>query len=138
MEEDKLNVYQQRYQVIPLTIPSATAAGVFVQASVKLDQGCKFITGIGVVVVDDGGTTPENFLIGAKSQRQDWVDPIPAQMWDPDGAPLDLKYLTQNIMYGMGDTFFIQAAPIAALVSNAVIYMTLRLEASFTQLPRKS
>lgn len=127
----------QRYQVIPLTIPSANPAENVVSNDETLDRAYSRITGIAVVITNAGGIDASQFLIGAKTTRQVWVDPIPAQLWDPDGAPLDLKFLTTNIPYGSGDTFFITAANLIALNTDAQLYMVVRLVEDFVELPRK-
>lgn len=131
------DVKSQRYQVIPLTIDQATPANTPVSNDETLDRGYSMITGIAIVVTEDAGLG-ENLLVGAKTQRQVWVDPIPVQLWNPDGAPIDLKFLSTNIPYGSGDNFFIDAVPLAALVNtDAQLYMVVRLEQNFTELPRK-
>jgi hypothetical protein len=127
----------QRYQTIQLPIPTATPVGNTVSASATLDKGYSMITGIAIQIVDPGGAQVTEFLFGARTQRQTWIDPIPAQLWNPDGAALDLKFLSTNIPYGAGDTFFVDGIPLAALGSDAVVYMTVRLEETFVALPRK-
>jgi hypothetical protein len=127
----------QRYQTIPLTIPSATPVGNTVSNDETLDRGYSMITGIAIQIIDNGGAADTEFLFGARTQRQTWIDPIPAQLWNPDGAALDLKFLSTNIPYGAGDVFFVDGVPLAALGTDAVIYMTVRLEESYVELPRK-
>jgi len=132
------DVKSQRYQVIPLTIPTATAVDAPISNDETLDRAYQIITGIAVVVTEDADLG-NNLLVGAKTTRQVWVDPVPIQLWNPDGAPPDLKYLSVNIPYASGDVFFITGVPLAALAANtdAQLYMVVRLEETFIERPRK-
>lgn len=132
-----MEVKNQRYQIIPLSIPQATAANTPVNNSETLDRGFQMVTGIAVVVTEDA-SLGNALLVGAKTTRQVWVDEIPIQLWNPDGAPPDLKFLSVQIPYASGDTFFITAIPLIALTAvDAQLYMVVRLEETFTELPRK-
>lgn len=125
-----------RYQYIPLTIPQATPANNMVEDDVELDRAFNRITGIAVTVVDDGGLGAE-LLVGAKTTRKTWVDQIPVNLWNADtGVSPNDKYLEVNIPYASKDVFYIQATPLTALATDAVVYMVLRLEADLTELPR--
>jgi hypothetical protein len=125
-----------RYQYIPLTIDSAQAANSVVEEDVELDRAFNRITGIAVTVVDDGGLT-DQLLVGARTNRKTWVDQIPVNLWNADsGVSPNDKYLEVNIPYASKDVFYIQATPLIALSSDALVYMVLRLEADLTELPR--
>jgi hypothetical protein len=125
-----------RYQYIPLTIDVATAIDALVSESVQLDQAFNRITGIAVTVVDDGGLG-DALLVGARTNRKVWVDEIPVNLWNADsGVSPNDKYLSVNIPFASKDVFYIQAIPLAALASDAIVYMVLRLEADLTETPR--
>lgn len=128
-----------RYQYIPLTIPQAAAPNTLTEEDVVLDQAFNRITGIAVTqVIPDAGLGTA-ILVGAKTQRQVWVDQIPINLWNADtGVPPDEKYYSVNIPYGSKDSFYFQAVNLAALTTNdAELYMVLRLEIDLTELPQR-
>jgi hypothetical protein len=127
-----------RYQIIPLTIPLATAANNLVEEDVELDRAFNRITGIAVTVVEDA-SLGASLLVGAKTNRKVWVDQVPINLWNADsGVSPNDKYLSVNIPYASKDVFWFQAVPLAALAAvDAELYMVLRLEADLTELPRQ-
>lgn len=128
-----------RYQYIPLTIPQAAPANSLTQEDVVLDQAFNRITGIAVTQVIPDAGLGNAILIGAKTQRQVWIDQIPYNLWNADeGVSPNDKYYEVNIPYGSKDTFYFQAINLAALSTNdAELYMVLRLEIDLTELPQR-
>jgi hypothetical protein len=126
-----------RYQNLPITVPAASIVDQLIETKVQLDQAFKRITGIAVTVLDDGGAG-DQLLVGARTQRKVWVDPVPVNVWNADtGVSPDHKFLSVDIQYAANDVFFIQVTPVAALATDALIYMVLRLEVDYTELPRQ-
>lgn len=132
MDEQK----QIRYQNVVLTIPSGQAINSLLESNVQLDRGYQRVTGM-QVSIQDNTTLTNSLLIGAKTQRNTWVDLIPRQAWNAEtSVSPDTKFMSCNIGYGSGDVFFLTAQNLAVPGANVVIYMTLRLENSLVELPK--
>jgi hypothetical protein len=128
----KLSEY--RFQVITVTVANGSSNPV--QPSVQLDKQFNKIVGIGFVTIDDGGIT-DNYNVGAKTQRQVWIDPMNVQMWTANGnvGPMQ-KYYNVNIPYASGDNFYAMLEPGAATSSVLNAQMVLVLVRDLTELPR--
>ncbi len=132
MEDQK----QIRYQNIVLTIPSGQAINSLLENNAQLDRAYQRVTGI-QVSIQNNATLGNNLLIGAKTQRNTWVDLVPRQAWNAEeSVSPDTKFMSVNIGYGSGDVFFLTAQNLAQPGADVVIYMTLRLENSLTELPK--
>lgn len=125
-----------RYQNILLTIPSGTALNQLLENNTELDRAFSKVTGIQVSVIDNT-TLGNNLLIGAKTNRSTWVDLVPRAAWNAEtSVSPDTKFMSVNIGYGSGDTFYLQAQNLAVPGADVKVYMTLRLENDLTEVPR--
>lgn len=127
---------QYRFQVIDITVPAATVADSSVEANVQLDRDFNKIIGVGFFQVADGGV-PNNYDVGARTQRQTWIDPININAWKADGGvgPME-KYHKVNIGYGSGDTFYARIVPNALTITPIVGQMVLILTRDLTEQPK--
>lgn len=126
---------QQRYQIIRLTVVNGTIINQTNENNgLRLDPGFNKITGISVQEIANGGI-PLNYQVGARNDRKVWVDPVNIQNWlAAAGVAPDLKYLSVNIDYNDGDTFYATIKNQAALTADLTIEMTLRLEKDLTEI----
>jgi len=117
-------------------VPSGSLADAIAQQSVTLDRGFNKVIGIGYAEVTDGGI-PGNYDVGAKTQRQQWMDPFNVSMWLAQEAvgPND-KFYRVNIPYASGDSFYVTVTPGSAPASNLVGQMILILKRDMTELPK--
>lgn len=129
-------ISQFRVQKINITIPVASIAGNY-SSNITLDQQFNKILGIGFVEKVAGGLA-SLYDVGAKTDRQQWIDPISVFFWTANGnvGPME-KYYKVNIPYVAGDIFFLQVNTGAA-VSGADFQgqMVLYLAKDLTELPR--
>lgn len=128
---------QYRFQVIPISLAIASAANQMVQFSVQLDRDFNKIVGLGYNEITDGDNG-NNYTVGAKTQRQQWIDPINALFWKADNqvGPME-KYYRVNIPYGSGDTFYAQVTPGITVATDALAgQMVLILKRDMTELPK--
>lgn len=124
-----------RFQKIDITIPNASAAGGY-GASVNLDRQFNKIIGIGFFEIEDGGIA-QNYNVGAKTDRQVWVDPINYMAWKAeDGVGPMYKYFSVDIEYASGDAFYLILNTGAATSADLVGQMVLILQKSNTATPR--
>jgi len=124
-----------RFQKIDITVPNGSSAGGF-GASVQLDRQFNKIIGIGFFEVADGGIA-QNYNVGAKTDRQVWVDPITYFAWQAkEGVSPMAKYFAVDIEYASGDTFYMILNTGAALSADLVGQMVLVLQKSNTATPR--
>ncbi len=103
-----------RFQRIDNTISIGAVAGSY-GGNVTLDRAFNRIVGIGYSRITDGGLG-NVYNVGAKTDRQTWIDPINIQMWDANaGVPLMGKYYKMNIPYASGDVFYTLITTFAAV-----------------------
>jgi hypothetical protein len=127
---------QQRYQVIDVTVPSGLAAAQLREFSVQLDRAFNKIVGIAYHPIAEG-TAALNYNVGAKTNRQTWVDLVNVSSWQANtGVGPMQKFRKVNIPYGNGDTFYAQIQNNALLASDLTGQMVLILERDNTELPR--
>ena len=128
-----------RYQTIPLTIANGTVVNTLTEANVTLDREFNVITGIEVTQVTSDATLLNQILVGGKTSRKVWIDQIPLNNWLADtGVSPNDKFFDVLIPFGSGDNFYFQAVNLAVPgANNAVLYMTLRLEANMEVMPRQ-
>jgi hypothetical protein len=124
-----------RYQVINITVPNPTTANTTVQQSATLDRKYNKVIGIGYFEITDGGAT-DNYNVGAKSSRQQWIDSINIGAWKAPNVGPRFKFFPTNIGYGSGDTFFVEVTPLENTVSAFTGQMVLILKADLTENPR--
>src|SRR5689334_21582670 len=94
-----------RFQRMDITIPNGSAAGGY-GAYVQLDRQFNKIIGIGFFETGDGGISP-SYNVGAKTDRQVWVDPISYKAWEAgEGVGPMYKYFSVDIEYASGDSFY--------------------------------
>jgi hypothetical protein len=128
---------QYRFQVISLSAPIATTAGTVVEGSVQLDRDFNKVIGIGFFQITDGDLI-NNYSVGARTNRQTWIDPINANAWkaEENVGPQD-KYYKVNIPYGSGDTFYGRIIPGGTVATDALAgQMVLILKRDMTELPK--
>lgn len=129
-------IRQPRFQRINITLAVGTIAGNY-QQSVNLDQQFNMIRGIGFVEKAAGGLA-NLYDVGAKTDRQQWIDPISTLFWTANGnvGPME-KYYKVEIPYSAGDVFFLQVNT-QAIVAGADFLgqMVLYLAKDLTELPR--
>jgi hypothetical protein len=127
---------QRRFLVINVLVANGTAALTPVEASVQLDREFNKIVGIGFFQVTDGGI-PNNYNVGARSNRKTWLDDININAWNANQnvGPMQ-KYIVLDIPYGSGDTFYAKVIPNAVTTSDLTAQMVLVLEKSLTELPK--
>lgn len=129
----KLTSY--RFQIIDVTV--ANGSSVTETPSVQLDRQFNRIIGIGYFEKTDGGLG-SNYDVGAKTQRQVYIDPINVNGWAADGnvGPMQ-KYYKVNIPYASGDNFYAIVVPGAATSSDLTGQMVLILAKDYTEMPRQ-
>lgn len=127
---------QIRFQRIDISVLNGTAAGTMTQANVQLDRDYNRIIGIGYFEIADGGI-PDQYNVGAKTNRSQWIDPININAWDANAnvGPAD-KYYPVNIPYGSGDTFYVQVENEALLTADLEGQMVLILKRDLDEIPR--
>lgn len=129
-------IRQPRFQKINITLTVGTIAGNY-QQSINLDQQFNKILAIGFVEKVAGGLT-SLYDVGAKTDRQQWIDPISVHFWTANGnvGPMQ-KYYIVNIPYSAGDVFFCQVNTQAVVAGvDFVAQMVLFLAKDLTELPR--
>jgi hypothetical protein len=127
---------QYRVQKIEVVIPDTTVAGSYGN-NVQLDRQFNKIIGIGFVEKDSGGLT-NLYDVGAKTDRQIWIDPISIFFWTANGnvGPM-YKYYKTNIPYVSGDTFYALVNTQAVVTgSDFKGQMALILAKDLTEVPR--
>ncbi len=105
--------------------------------NIQLDRQFNKIVGIGFAQITDGGIA-DQYDVGAKTERQTWMDPVNVNFWTANGnvGPME-KYYKVNIPYGSGDTFFAMINTYTATSgSDLVGQMVLILEKDLTEVPR--
>jgi hypothetical protein len=129
----KLSSY--RFQVIDILIASGSSNSV--TPSVQLDKQFNKIIGIGYFEKTDGGLGSD-YNVGAKTQRQVWIDPVIINAWAADNnvGPMS-KYYKVNIPYASGDNFYAIVDPGAATSSDLTGQMVLILAKDLTEMPRQ-
>lgn len=128
---------EYRYQVIPISVANNSAVNTLTEASVQLDRDYDKITGLAYHEIASGGAAANNYQVGVKTSRKQWVDPVNINNWRADtGVPPDLKFRRMNIPYASGDSFYVQI--INGAITNAALQgeLVMRLEKSLTELPR--
>ncbi|MGL6121683.1 MAG: hypothetical protein ACRC1W_01340 [Shewanella sp.] len=126
---------QYRFQKIEIIVANTAPAGNY-SNNVQLDRQFNKIVGIGYFEKADGGI-PLNYDIGAKTDRQTWLDPININAWKAEQAVGPMKkYYTVNIPYASGDTFYAMINTGAVLTANLTGQMVLVLAKDLTELPR--
>jgi hypothetical protein len=127
---------QYRFQKISITIPVASGVGNY-EASVQLDRAFNKILGIAFVEKTTGGLA-NLYDVGAKTDRQVWIDPISTLLWTANGnvGPM-AKYYAVDIGYGSGDSFWMMVNT-QAIVAGAdfLAQMVLVLAKDLTEQPR--
>lgn len=128
---------QFRFFRIPITVPNPTNANTLIEASAQLDRDFNRIVGIGYFEVAAGGIG-DDYSVGARTTRQQWIDPININAWDANtGVPLPGKYYPVNIPYGSGDTFYAQVEIGATATSAAMSgQMVLILKRDLKEMPK--
>jgi hypothetical protein len=129
-------ISQYRTQVIDITIAVGSAIGNY-SSSIYLDQQFNKILGIGFVEIAAGGLANQ-YNVGAKTDRQQWLGPNNTLFWTANGnvGPM-MKYYQVNIPYVAGDPFFLQINTQAAVAgADFKGQMTLFLAKDLTELPR--
>jgi hypothetical protein len=125
-----------RFQKISITIPIASAVGNY-QSSIQLDRQFNKILGIGFVEKTDGGLA-SLYDVGAKTERQVWIDPISTLFWTANGnvGPMQ-KYYSVDIPYGSGDSFYMMVNTQAIVAGEDFLgQMVLILAKDLTEQPR--
>lgn len=126
---------QYRLQKIDVSVANLSAAGSYGN-NVQLDRAFNRIVGIGYFETAAGGITT-NYNVGAKTDRQTWIDPINIQAWNANsGVPVMGKYYKVNIPYASGDTFYALITTGAALTADLTGQMVLILQKDLTEQPR--
>lgn len=114
---------QYRLQKIDNTIVNPSPAGSYGN-NTALDRQFNRIVGIGYFEIANGGL-PNAYNVGAKTDRQVWVDPININAWNANsGVAVMGKYYKVNIPYGSGDVFYTlitTAAPTSAAFSGQMV-----------------
>ena len=127
---------QYRFQKISVSIADLSPAGSY-SNNVQLDRAFNKILGIAYFEKLDGGI-PNDYDIGAKTDRQTWFDPINIKAWKAEeGVGPMFKYYSVNIPYASGDTFYAlitTGQPLAG--SDLTGQMVLILSKDLTELPR--
>lgn len=127
---------QVRFQKIDINVPSGTLAGSLIEANVQLDRDYNRIIGIGFFEVTDGGIS-QNYSVGARSSRSQWVDLISYFAWNAnENVGPGEKYYPVNIPYGSGDTFYGQIQVNAQPASDLQGQMVLILKRDLDEIPR--
>jgi hypothetical protein len=126
---------QFRMQKITVLVADTSPAGNY-SNNVQLDRQFNKIVGIGFFQIADGGI-PNNFDVGAKTDRQVWVDPINISAWDANEnvGPMQ-KYYSVNIPYASGDTFYAMINTGAILTADLTAQMVLILAKDLTEVNR--
>lgn len=126
---------QFRMQKIAVTVANGSAAGSY-QNNVQLDKQFNKIVGIGFFEKTDGGIAG-NYDVGAKTDRQTWIDPININAWNANEnvGPM-FKYYKMEIPYASGDSFYLMLNTGAATSSDLTGQMVLILAKDLTELPR--
>lgn len=125
---------QMRFQKIDITVPNGSAAGNY-QATVQLDRQFNRIVGVGFFERYSDGATLYN--VGAKTDRQVWIDPIAYNAWMADqGVGPMYKYFTVDIEYASGDTFYLMLNTLDTLSDDLIGQMVLILSRDNTATPR--
>lgn len=128
---------QVRFQVIPVTVPNGTAANSLLSSNVQLDRDYNRVVGIGYFEMTDGGVA-DDYNVGAKTARSQWIDPININAWDANqNVSPNEKYYKVNIPYASGDTFYAQIELNAnPTTSDLTGQMVLILKRDLDQIPR--
>lgn len=126
-----------RYQVINITTAAIQAANSLTEASIQPDRDYNRIVGVGYFQQDDGGI-PENYNVGFRTTRKQWIDDININAWNANaGVSPRLKYYPQNIPYGSGDICYARIVLNGAPSTSEVIgQMVLILKRDLTELPK--
>lgn len=128
-----------KYQNLVCVIPSGSAANAMQEFDIALDRGYNKITGIMVNVLLSS-TLNNNLLVGGRTDRELGIpDQIPIAGWngnDQAGVAPDDKFISMNVGYGSGETYYAQLTPLASPGADVTVYVTLRLEADLTELPK--
>ena len=126
---------QRRFQVIDVTVPAGSTAGIPFEVSIQLDRAYNQIKGIAYFEVEDGGI-PQDYNVGARSNKLTWIDDINVNAWDANqNVGPNFKYYSVSIGYGSGDTWYARVTPNTAPATDLVGQMVLILEKSLTELP---
>lgn len=126
---------QYRLQKISVLVPDTSAAGSY-SNTVQLDRQFNKIIGIGYFERAAGGITT-NYDVGAKTDRQTWIDPINISAWNANsGVGPMYKYYSVNIPYSSGDTFYALINTGALLTADLTGQMVLILAKDLTEVPR--
>jgi hypothetical protein len=128
---------QYRFQKINITIAQTSVAGAY-QASVQLDRQFNKIVGIAFVEKQGDAVLLDLYDVGAKTERQVWIDPISVLLWTADGnvGPMQ-KYYSVDIPYASGDSFYAMINTQAVVTNNDFLaQMVLILAKDLTELPR--
>lgn len=127
---------QYRFQKIGITIAQNSVAGSY-QASVQLDRQFNKIVGIAFVEKQDAALA-NLYDVGAKTERQVWIDPISVLLWTANGnvGPMQ-KYYSVDIPYASGDSFYAMINTQATVTGEDFLaQMVLILAKDLTEQPR--
>lgn len=126
---------QSRFQKIDIIVPDTSPVGSY-QATVQLDRQFNRIIGIAYFERADGGIN-QLYNVGAKTDRQVWVDPIAYHAWQADqGVGPMYKYFSVDIEYASGDTFYMIVNTLDVLTADLIGQMVLVLSKDNTAVPR--
>ncbi len=126
---------QSRFQVINILVPDTSVIGNY-QATVQLDRQFNRIRGIAFFERADGGIS-QFYNVGAKTDRQTWIDPIAYHAWQADqGVGPMSKFFDVDIEYASGDTFYLMLNTLAPLTADLVGQMVLFLSRDNSAVPR--
>lgn len=126
---------QRRFQKIDIIVPDTSPVGSY-QATVQLDRQFNRIVGIGYFERQDGGIS-QYYNVGAKTDRQVWIDPIAYHAWEANqGVGPMYKYFAVDIEYASGDTFYLLLNTLDILSADLIGQMVLILSRDNTATPR--
>jgi len=126
---------QYRLQRIDNTITNPSPAGTY-GGNVQLDRAFNRIVGIGYFEIANGGL-PNAYNVGAKTDRQTWIDPVNINAWNANsGVGVMQKYYKVNIPYASGDTFYTLITTAAATSAAFSGQMVLILQKDLVEQPR--
>jgi len=123
-------------QNIDVEIANGTLIDTLTEESIQANRDYNEIIGIGWFETEDGGI-PGNYLVGFRTDRKTWINPIPVNAWDANQnvGPM-LKYYEVKIPYGSGDTLYAIIKNNAALTDDLVGTMVLILARTLTEVPK--
>lgn len=132
-----MNLAEVRWQVINVTTANPTPANTLTEVNVQLDRDYNNIVGIGYFETDDGGL-PEDYNVGARTNRKTWIDDININAWDASsGVSPILKYYPVRIPYGSGDVFYARVTTNGTISTGSLTgQMVLILSRTLVEVPK--